>query len=38
MASKAYATAIGTVLMLLTLIFSIIILRIRYRRAYDVAV
>lgn len=35
---QGYATAIGTVLMLMTMVFSIIILRIRYRRAYDVAV
>ena len=33
-----YASAIGTVLMLMTLVLSIFILRIRYRRAYDVAV
>lgn len=33
-----YATAIGTVLMLLTLGFSIVILRARYRRAHDVEV
>ncbi len=33
-----YATAIGTVLMLMTLVFSIVILRIRYRRAHDVAI
>ncbi len=33
-----YASAIGTVLMLMTLALSIIILRMRYRRAYDVAV
>ena len=35
---QGYATAIGTVLMLMTLVFSIVILRIRYRRAHDVAV
>ena len=35
---QGYATAIGAVLMLMTLIFSIIILRIRCRRAHDVAV
>ncbi len=33
-----YASAIGTVLMLMTLVLSIFILRIRYRRAHDVAV
>ena len=33
-----YATAIGTVLMLMTLVFSIVILRIRYRKAHDVEV
>ena len=33
-----YASAIGTVLMLMTLALSIFILRMRYRRAYDVAV
>ena len=33
-----YASAIGIVLMLMTLVLSIFILRIRYRRAYDVAV
>ncbi len=33
-----YSTAIGTVLMLMTLALSIVILRMRYRRAYDVAV
>ena len=33
-----YASAIGTVLMLMTLVLSIFILRMRYRRAYDVAV
>lgn len=33
-----YATAIGTVLMMLTLTFSIVILRARYRRAHDVAI
>ena len=33
-----YASAIGTVLMLMTLVLSIFILRIRYRRAYDVEV
>jgi raffinose/stachyose/melibiose transport system permease protein len=31
-----YATAIGTVLMVLTLAFSLVILRSRYRRAHDV--
>ena len=33
-----YASAIGTVLMLMTLVLSMFILRMRYRRAYDVAV
>ena len=33
-----YATAIGTVLMMLTLVFSMIILRTRYRRAHDVEI
>jgi ABC-type sugar transport system permease subunit len=33
-----YATAIGTVLMMITLTFSMIILRVRYRRAHDVAI
>lgn len=33
-----YATAVGTVLMLMTLVFSLIILRARYRRAYDVQI
>jgi raffinose/stachyose/melibiose transport system permease protein len=33
-----YASAIGTVLMMMTLVLSIFILRARYRRAYDVAV
>src|SRR5260221_1407854 len=33
-----YATAVGTVLMLMTLAFSLIILRLRYRRAYDVEI
>jgi raffinose/stachyose/melibiose transport system permease protein len=33
-----YATAIGTVLMMITLTFSIIILRVRYRRAHDVEI
>jgi raffinose/stachyose/melibiose transport system permease protein len=33
-----YATAIGTVLMMLTLLFSVGVLRQRYRRAYDVEV
>ncbi len=33
-----YATAIGTVLMLLTLFFSLFILRARYRRAHDVEI
>ena len=33
-----YASAIGAVLMLMTLALSIFILRMRYRRAYDVAV
>ena len=33
-----YASAIGIVLMLMTLVLSIFILRMRYRRAYDVAV
>lgn len=33
-----YATAIGTVLMLMTLAFSVFILRSRYRRAHDVEV
>ena len=33
-----YATAIGTVLMLMTLTFSMFILRARYRRAHDVEV
>lgn len=33
-----YATAIGTVLMLMTLTFSMFLLRARYRRAHDVEV
>ena len=33
-----YASAIGTVLMLMTLVLSILILQARYRRAYDVAI
>jgi raffinose/stachyose/melibiose transport system permease protein len=33
-----YATAIGTVLMMITLTFSLIILRARYRRAHDVEI
>ena len=33
-----YASAIGTVLMLMTLVLSMFILRMRYRRAYDVEV
>ena len=33
-----YASAIGTVLMLMTLALSFFILRVRYRRAFDVAV
>jgi ABC-type sugar transport system permease subunit len=33
-----YATAIGTVLMMMTLVFSIITMRARYRRAHDVEV
>ena len=33
-----YASAIGTVLMMMTLVLSIFILQARYRRAYDVAV
>ena len=33
-----YASAIGTVLMLMTLVLSMFILRMRYRRAYDVAI
>jgi raffinose/stachyose/melibiose transport system permease protein len=33
-----YATAIGTLLMLLTLVFSVMALRFRYRRAHDVDV
>lgn len=33
-----YSTAIGTVLMLITLLFSIFILRARYKGAHDVAV
>jgi raffinose/stachyose/melibiose transport system permease protein len=33
-----YATAIGTVLMLMTLAFSVFILRQRYRRAHDVEI
>jgi ABC-type sugar transport system permease subunit len=33
-----YATAVGTVLMMLTMVFSIFILRSRYRRAHDVEV
>ena len=33
-----YATAIGTVLMLLTLTFSFVILRARYQRATDVEI
>jgi raffinose/stachyose/melibiose transport system permease protein len=33
-----YATAIGTVLMMMTLIFSVFILRARYRSAHDVQV
>jgi raffinose/stachyose/melibiose transport system permease protein len=33
-----YSTAIGTVLMLLTLSFSVVILRARYRRAHDVEI
>ena len=33
-----YASAIGTVLMLMTLALSMFILRMRYRRAYDVAI
>lgn len=33
-----YSTAIGTVLMLMTLAFSVFILRSRYRRAHDVEV
>lgn len=35
---QGYATAIGAVLMLMTLVLSIVILRLRYRRAHDVAV
>ncbi len=33
-----YSTAIGTALMLMTLVLSIIIVRARYRRAYDVEI
>ena len=33
-----YASAIGTVLMMMTLVLSMFILRIRYRRGHDVAV
>lgn len=33
-----YSTAIGTVLMLMTLVFSVFILRARYKRAHDVEV
>jgi len=33
-----YATAIGTTLMLMTLVFSVFILRARYRRSHDVEV
>ena len=33
-----YASAIGTVLMMMTLVLSMFILRIRYRKDHDVAV
>ena len=36
--AHGYASAIGTVLMLMTLVLSIFIMRARYRRAYDVAI
>ncbi|MBZ0298209.1 MAG: sugar ABC transporter permease [Anaerolineae bacterium] len=36
--AHGYASAIGTILMLMTLTLSIFIMRARYRRAYDVAI